>query len=381
MGVLSFASRKRRLRRKPNVGPLRVCRIVTTSLTARVLLANQLRSLPEIEWTVVCGDSFQDPIDGISVASIPMARELSWKDAFLFARLFHFLRRNRFDIVQTHTPKASFVGLPAARLVRSAAIYSIHGARYFPEYSKVSNFFGWCFEKWCCTWASAVLVQSREDEAVLPGVHLCPDHKVHYVGNGIVMSRFLSPVEPALVSALPIVLMVSRLVREKGVYDFIDLAGRLSGKADFVHIGWFDIERHDGLSEEEIASVSAAGTVRFLGGVDDVRPYLVSASVVVLPSYREGIPRVAMEGAAMGKPVACYNVRGVREVIDQRHGLLATCGDVTELTRIVEDLIGDPARCEQLGKLCHDDVLASFSEEQVVDRLRCVYSVLGRAAL
>jgi len=379
MGVIDFASGEH-LRGESNYRPLRGCRIVTTSLTARVLLANQLRSLSEIEWTVVSGNPFPNPIEGISVASIPMTRQLSWGDVFLFVRLFRYLKHNRFDIVQTHTPKASLVGLPAARLVRSAAIYSIHGARYFQEHSRVSNLFGWCFEKWCCAWASAVLVQSREDETVIAEAHICAARKVRYVGNGIMMSRFLSPVTPALVSSLPIVLMISRLVREKGVYDFIDLARRLSGQADFVHIGWFDLDRYDSLTKEEIASINTTGAVRFLGGVDDVRPYLASASVVVLPSYREGIPRVAMEGAAMGRPVACYNIRGVREVIDPRHGLLAPCGDVTALTRIVEDLIGDPVRCKRLGTLCHEDVLAKFSEEQVIERLRYVYSEFARTA-
>ena len=58
------------------------------------------------------------------------------------------------------------------------------------------------------------------------------------------------------------------------------------------------------------------GRCAFIGEVDDVRPYLASATVVVLPSYREGIPRVAMEAAAMGRAVAAYDIRGMREVID-----------------------------------------------------------------
>ena len=253
--------------------------------------------------------------------------------------------------MQTHTPKASFLGLPAARLAGRPAIYTIHGALYFDGNSRKANVFGWFFERWCCTWADRVLVQSREDELVLPARRICPRRKLEYLGNGIVMDRFLAPVSPALHSDRPIVMMVSRLVHEKGCADFLGIAASLAGRADFVHVGPFEHDQSDALSEEEVAAVRDAGIVRFVGAVDDVRPYLASATVVVLPSYREGIPRVAMEAAAMGLPVVAYDIRGVREVIDPRLGLLAPRGEQPALTSIVEELLKDPSRCSQLGDM------------------------------
>jgi glycosyltransferase involved in cell wall biosynthesis len=349
----------------------RGCRVVTTSITARVLLANQLRSLPEIEWTVVSGDRYDDPVEGVHVEVIPIRREFAPSDVRSAVRLWRYLRRQRFDVVQTHTPKASFLGLPAARLAGSPAVYTIHGALYFAGNGRLANVLGWCFERWCCSWATSVLVQSREDESVLPAVRICPATKIRYVGNGIVLDRFLTPVEPALSSERPIVLMVSRLVREKGCADFLDIAARLAGRADFVHVGPFEHDQSDALSETEVAS--ASGTVQFIGAVDDVRPYLASAAVVVLPSYREGIPRAAMEAAATARPVAAYDIRGVREVIDPGLGLLAPRGDVAALTAIIAGLVGDPDRSVELGKLCREQVVAHFSEDRVVERLRSFY--------
>ena len=89
--------------------------------------------------------------------------------------------------------------------------------------------------------------------------------------------------------------------------------------------------------------------MRFVGPVDDVRPYLASADLVVLPSYREGIPRVAMEAAAMGRPVAGYDIRGMREVIDPDLGCWPP-GVTWPADRIVEALLGDPARRAELGE-------------------------------
>jgi glycosyltransferase involved in cell wall biosynthesis len=314
------------------------------------------------------------------VEVIPIRREFALSDLASFVRLWASLRRHRFDFVQTHTPKASFLGLPAARLAGSTAIYTIHGSLYFNGNSRKANLLGWCFERWCCTWAHHVLVQSREDERVVPSVGICPRRKLRYLGNGIVMSRFMATVSPALRSQRPIVLMISRLVREKGCADFLALAASLHGQADFVHVGPAEHDQSDALAQAEIDEAVGAGTVTFVGSVEDVRPYLASATVVVLPSYREGIPRAAMEAAAMGKPVVAYDIRGVREVIDPGLGLLVPRGDLPALTDLVESIIKDPDHCLELGSRCRQWVVDRFSEELVVDRLGTVYASLAGQA-
>ena len=359
---------------------IRGCRVVTTSLTARLLLANQLRSLSDIDWTVVTGDPYDDAPDRVAVEVIPIRREFAFSDFGSFASLWRYLRRQRFDFVQTHTPKASFLGLPAARLAGSPAIYTIHGALYFDGNDRLANALGWCFERWCCTWANRVLVQSREDEQALPAAWICGRGKLEYVGNGIAMDRFLAPVPPALQSVRPIVMMVSRLVREKGCADFLGIAASLAGQADFVHVGPFEDDQSDALTEEEVAAASEAGLVTFVGAVDDVRPYLASATVVVLPSYREGIPRVAVEAAAMGRPVAAYDIRGVREVIDPQSGLLAQRGDQLALTAVVADLLAHPDRCVELGDRCRHWVVDRFSEDEVLERLSATYEAMAGGA-
>jgi glycosyltransferase involved in cell wall biosynthesis len=355
----------------------RGCRLVTTSLTARLLLANQLRRLGDVEWTVVAGDPYDDPPDGVAVKVVPMRREFSVSDFRSFVGLWRYLRRERFSFVQTHTPKASFLGLPAARLAGSPTIYTIHGALYFRGNGARANVLGWCFERWCCTWANRVLVQSREDEAVLPRVGICSGGKLGYVGNGIVMDRFLTPVEPTLRSERLIVVMVSRLVQEKGCADFLALAEALSGQADFVHVGPTEHDQSDALSDEEVAAAAEAGTVEFIGAVPDVRPYLASATIVVLPSYREGIPRAVMEASAMGRPVAAYDIRGVREVVDPGLGLLVPRGDLPALTALVGGLLKDPERCAELGDRARRWVVERFSEDDVIDRLDATYEAMA----
>ncbi len=344
-------------------------------MTARLLLANQLRSLPEISWSVVSGDAFDDPPDFVSVEVVPIQREFAPSDLGAFVRIWRVLRRRRFDFVQTHTPKASFLGLPAARLTGTPAVYTVHGSLFFRDNTRTANLAGWIFERWCCTWANLVLVQSREDERVLPEVHICPASKIRFIGNGIVMDRFLESVAPAIESTRPIVVMVSRLVREKGCDDFLELARRLQGAAEFVHVGPAEADQSDALSEADLAA--AARYVTFVGAVDDIRPYLAAADVVVQPSYREGIPRVVMEAAASATPVLAYDVRGVREVVDATSGMLVPRGDVEALVSTLRELLGDEDRRVALGQAGRRWVRERFAEEEVVGRLRSVYGELA----
>lgn len=345
-------------------------------MTARLLIGHQLRSLSEIRWTVASGDAYDDPPPGIDVHVVPIRRELALSDLAAFRALYRWLRRERFDLVQTHTPKASILGLPAARLSGARTVYTMHGALYFADNGRLANVLGWLFERWCCSWAHHVLVQSREDERVLPRAGICRRSKVVHVGNGIQLERFLQPGPPADLGPGPVVLMVARLVHEKGCGDFLTLARRLAGKAQFVHVGPREADQRDALTSEEIEVAERDGTVRFVGGVDDVRPYLAAADVVVLPSYREGIPRAVMEAAAAGRPVVAYDIRGVREVLPRDAGLLARRGDVDAMVDIVGGLLQEPERRAELGRRCREQVVAEFSEEAVIERLRRFYAAV-----
>lgn len=351
-----------------------ICRVVTTSLSARLLLAGQMRALSGVDWAVTSGDPWPDAPAGIEFHHIPMRRELALSDFRALVSLVSLFRRRRFRVVQTHTPKASLIGLPAARLTATPAVYTVHGALYFADNRRLRNAAGWIFERWCCLWADLVLVQSREDLDTLPGARICSPRKLRYLGNGIDLEHFTQLLAPP--TSRPTVLMISRLVLEKGCRDYFELARRLGDIADFQHVGPEEHDQRDGIAPSELSSARRAG-VELVGDVADVRPWLAAASVVVLPSYREGVPRAAMEAAATGRPVAAYDIRGVREVIPPGAGLLARPGDLDGLERIVRRLIEDPETRAAAGDACAAHVRTRFSEASVVERLRGIYREMG----
>ena len=183
--------------------------------------------MPEIDWTVVSGDGYDDPPDGVAVEVIPIRREFALSDC----------RRRSSGCGATCAASASTScrptprrprssALPAARLAGTPAIYTIHGALYFEDNGRKANILGWCFERWCCQWANRVLVQSREDEVALPRVRNLPAWQAGLRGQRDRDGPVSGAGGAALHADRPIVMMVSRLVREKGCADFLALAAR-----------------------------------------------------------------------------------------------------------------------------------------------------------
>lgn len=358
----------------PDLRGVAGCRVVTVSASARLLLAGQLRNLREVRWTLVSGDEYPDAPPYVEVHHIPMARELAPSDLRSLVDLYRFFRGKRFSFVQTHTQKASMLALPAARCAGLETLYTMHGCLVFRDNSRAQNVLGWVFERWCCMWARRVLVQSREDAGTVPRARICPARKVVYIGNGIDLSRFELRPLPLTTGARPVVMMVSRLVAEKGCRDFFAVARALRSRARFVHVGPAEVDQRDAIGQREMDELSSAGIVEFWGPTEDVPGALAKADLLLHPSYREGIPRVPMEAAATGRPVAGYDIRGMREVVPADLGLLVPRGNKEALVEVVGSLLDDRDRLVDLGRACYEWVVANFSEDAVVERLRRVYA-------
>ena len=352
----------------------RACRVVTSEISARILLRKQLVALADRPWTIVAGDATVAPIPGAEHLQVTMRREPAWADFRSFLALFRLFRDRRFNFVQTHTPKASLLGLPAARLAGQRTIYTMHGGLYFRDNSRKANVAGWLFERWCCSWAHLVAMQSAEDVEVLVAKRACPKHKARHLGNGIEIDHYRADPRNRSPGHRPVVLMIARLVAEKGCLDFFAVAEALADQADFIHVGPTEHDQRDAVAPTRIAQLEARQIVRFVGDVGDVRPYLAEADLFLLPSYREGIPRAAMEAAASGLPVVAYDIRGVREVVAPDHRLLVPRGDIARLIAATQALLANPVKRHEAATACRAHVLDRFDERAVIERLRAIYA-------
>jgi glycosyltransferase involved in cell wall biosynthesis len=173
----------------------------------------------------------------------------------------------------------------------------------------------------------------------------------------------------------PVVIMLGRLLRQKGIPDFAEVAGRIRQRwsnARFLLAGEEDPVHPDAVSVEWVEGQDG---VEYLGHLSDVRPLLSEADVLLFPSYREGTPRVVLEAAATGLPTVGFDVPGVREAVrDGETGYLVQHRDVDSLTARVETLLGDQDLRLQMGRAARLMVEKDFDvraiEQQYLDLYR-----------
>jgi glycosyltransferase involved in cell wall biosynthesis len=164
-----------------------------------------------------------------------------------------------------------------------------------------------------------VFFQNEDDRDLFLSRHLTLASQVRVLpGSGIDLKRFAA--QPmGNTSGAPVFLMVARLLRDKGVVEFVDAARKVRAivpRARFQLLGALGTENRTAIDAGTIAEWVAEGVVEYLGHTDDVRPDIEAADCVVLPSYREGAPRTLIEAAAMARPLIATDVAGCRSVVD-----------------------------------------------------------------
>jgi glycosyltransferase involved in cell wall biosynthesis len=383
-----------------NGRPLRVAHVTTTDLTLRYLLLGQLRRLRD-EGYEVTGISAPGPhaaeLEAAGIRFLPWrSATRSWDpraDLRAFGELYSLLRRERFDLVHTHNPKPGLIGRVAARLARVPVIVNtVHGLYATPGDRLRKRVAVLGLERLAARCSHLELYQSEEDLRWARRIRLVRRRRSELLGNGTDLSRF----DPALVSperaaelrrelGLPadalVVGMVGRLVAEKGYRELFAAAREVRSRdpnVRFLAVGAPDLDKADAITQEELER--AAGDVLVTGWRDDVRDLLAVMDVFVLASWREGMPRSAIEAAAMRRPLLLTDIRGCREVA--RHeveALLVPPRDPGALAAAILRLAGDPALRERLAAAARQRAEERFSEATVAERVVQAYERLLRS--
>jgi len=164
--------------------------------------------------------------------------------------------------------------------------------------------------------SATVFFQNRHDRDLFVAQRLVRAPRTALLpGSGIDLAQFVP--EPARESAAPVLLMVARLLRDKGVVEFAEAARTIRAArpdVEFQLLGFLDVQNRTAIDRDTVEGWACEGVLRYLGEAADVRPYMAHATAVVLPSYREGMPRSLLEAAAMGRPLIATNVPGCTEI-------------------------------------------------------------------
>ena len=172
--------------------------------------------------------------------------------------------------------------------------------------------------------------------------------------------------------------MITRLVRYKGIKEFLEAAKILKSKyrnIDFLLIGPVD-DTIAAFSLEEVKKY--AGIVKYIGPRNDIPEILYFADIVVLPTYyREGIPRILLEAASMRKPIVTTDIPGCREIVENGvNGFIVPPKDSIALAKAIEKLILNEKLRKQMGKMSRKKVLEEFSLNIVFEQTLNAYKKL-----
>jgi len=221
-----------------------------------------------------------------------------------------------------------------------------------------------------------VIFQNADDLKLFTGKRIVDPDRARLVrSSGIDVRRFVPSDRPehllkesGIDETKPVVLMIARVLRDKGVLEYIEAAERLKERANFLYVGDYDRGNKSSLRPEW-------GAVRALGFRENVAEWIALSDLVVLPSYREGVPRTLLEAAAMGKAIVTTDVPGCREVVRQgENGLLVPARDAEALSEAVASLLDDPEARRRMGKRSREIAVEEFAVDHVVEQYLKIYA-------
>lgn len=224
------------------------------------------------------------------------------------------------------------------------------------------------------------IFQNRDDLALFVRKGWVDQEKARLVpGSGVNVDRFALMDRQGRDEKAPVVVMLGRLLRQKGILEFVEVAKRIQADwplAEFLLAGEEDSVHPDAVT---LQWLEEQNSVQYLGWLSDVLPLLDKADILLFPSYyREGLPRVILEAAATGLPTVAFDVPGVREAVqDGDTGYLVEYRDIDTLTRKVGELLGNVEKRLDMGKRARNMVEEEYDIRAIQERYLGLYRELG----
>ena len=288
----------------------------------------------------------------------------------LYRQIRMLLRAGKYDLMIVHTPAMSWVARPAAYGLVPATIYFSHGLPFATEQTRLTHLAFRCIEQFMARYTDAIIVMNSDDVVACRKFRLTRTAKhCNYVpGVGIDVDAYAAPPAEKLITKLeqelgltagkPMVLFLGRFIKSKRPGDVLELAKRIGPGVHFVLAGegplWKKIKK---------AAARIGSHVKVIEFTNQVSLLLARCSLLVLPSvFREGLPRTLLEAYAAGKPAVAYNVRGVRDIIeDGTTGYLVQPCNVDKLHEAARNLLEDDELKVRMGQAGQKLIREKFS--------------------
>lgn len=213
--------------------------------------------------------------------------------------------------------------------------------------------------------SQVVFFQNHDDEKIFKDNHIITSQDVVMIpGSGVNCEKFVPQPMPEKLGFL----CISRLIRDKGVYEYLEACRVIKNSYPDVRcllVGPYD-SNPSAINPEELKPYIEEGTIEYFGEQEDVRPFLRQCNVFVLPSYREGTPKTNLEAMASGRAIITTDAPGCREtVVDSENGFLVPIKNVEEIVNKMKIFISNPGLASAMGKVGREMVESKFDVKLV----------------
>ncbi|WP_198664804.1 glycosyltransferase family 4 protein [Lewinella sp. IMCC34191] len=295
------------------------------------------------------------------------------QDFALTLELMKLYRRHNVDVALHYTIKPVIYGSLAAKMTRVANISTLTGLGYAFLQEGIVNRVAKKLYRQALRSAYWTYFQNADDRQLfLSSGMVDPERSGVVPGSGIDTDRF-KPTDPVESNDSVSFLFIGRLLYDKGIIEFHDAATSLRTRypeVTFHVVGGLDDGNPSGVSSAVVKEWESSGDIVYHGQVSDTRPYIANSTAVVLPSYREGLPRVMLEGMAMAKPLVASDVPGCRDtIVDGINGYLVEVQNAVSLAEGMEKLIlASSEERRQMGLAGRKMAEETFAEPVIVRR-------------
>ncbi len=380
---------------------IKLLRITTVPQSLRGLLKGQLKFMSQNGYQVLGvsspGDALKDVAvnEGVNTVAIEMTRTISpLKDVKALVQLIQLFRKEKPQIVHTHTPKAGLLGMMAAKL--AGVPHRLHTVAGMPltvatgTKRQLLN----QMEKLTYACATKVYPNSYGLEKIILREKFTNPTKLKVIGKGSSNGIDTSQFDPALVSEETkkeirkdlgiknddfVFLFVGRVVRDKGINELVQAFINLYSKNSNTHlilVGSF--ERHlDPLQPETENLINNHSNIHAVGYKTNVIDYFAMADVLTFPSYREGFPNVVMQAAAMQLNCIVSNINGCNEIIkDGENGWIVPVKDEVKLTEKMQWCLYNQKESKEMGLKNREIMISDYERSYVWNEILKEYQKL-----
>ena len=296
-----------------------------------------------------------------------------FKDLLLLHELYKIYKKEQPDLILHYTIKPNIYGSIAARLTGIKCISTVTGLGYaFLNEGFYTNLvkplYRFAFQN-----NNRIVFHNHDDQKLFSELKISNYQNSEVIKGSGVNTSFFRPSKISKDKGNFIFLFIGRLLYDKGILEFIHAAKharQIIKNAEYWVVGELKAKNPSNISKKEFLQWVENGYIQYWGTTNDIRDFINKSDVIVLPSYREGMPRAILEAMAMGKPIITTDTAGCRESIDHnKNGYIVPVKDHLALAEAMIKIANlDQDQIEKMGLASRNKVLREFDEKIINQR-------------